>query len=145
MVVLSSNILKGDASINMIFASTIKAPILSHFVRAHIYTNIKGRDFGTYTFLGPWGLAPFLTKQIYLQNLKHLFYHNKTLQSGPYVYNVYKCTHEHTLNHVCEHDEHVYAVYGVHAYVELVSFETWIPTVCGSWHFGSNLEPNTLL
>ena len=46
-----------------------------------------------------------------------MFYHNKTLQGGPYVHNVYKCTHEHTLNHVCEHDEHVYAVYGVHAYV----------------------------
>ena len=61
------------------------------------------------------GLAPFLTQTIYLQNLNHLFYHNKILKGGPYVHIVYKCTHEHTLNHVCEYDEQVYVVYGVHA------------------------------
>ena len=72
-------------------------------------------NFDNHTLLGPWGLAPFLPKQIYLQNLNHVSYHNKILQRGPYVYNVYKCTHGHTLNHVCEHDEHVYAVYDVYA------------------------------
>ena len=31
----------------------------------------------------------------------------------------------------------VYAVVCVHAYVELISCETWIPNVCGSWHIGT--------
>ena len=30
---------------------------------------------------------------------------------------------------MCEHDGHVYVVYGVHAYEKHVSCETWIPTV----------------
>ena len=55
----------------------------------------------------------------------------KILQGGPYVHNVYMCAHEHTLCDECEREEHVYVVYGVHAYMELVSFETWNPTVCG--------------
>ena len=39
--------------------------------------------------------------------------------------------------HVCERDEHVYAVACVHEYVEYVSYETWIPIVCDSGHIGS--------
>jgi len=71
--------------------------------------------FGTHTLLDPWGLAPLLTQQIYLQNLHYVLYQNKTLQGGPYVHNVYKCTHEHTWCYVYEREKHVYVVVCVHA------------------------------
>ena len=135
MVVLPANILESDVSINMTFQLETHPP--SRHQHSHVLweptptTNKIEVNFDTHTFLSPWGLASFLPKQIYLQNLKHLFYDNKTLQGGPYDHNVYKCTHQGTYNHVCEHDEHVYAMICVHAYVEYVSFETQILIVCG--------------
>ena len=61
--------------------------------------------------LGPWELAPFLIQTNLFAKFELCILSYKTLQGGPYVHNVYKCTHEHTWNHVCEHDEHVYAVF----------------------------------
>ena len=80
-------------------------------------------DLGTQTFLGPRELVPFLTQTLGLKKLKYLIYHNKILQGSLFDRNVYMYTLYHTKCHVCEHDEHVYAMEAVHAYMEFVSFE----------------------
>ena len=47
--------------------------------------------------------------------------------------------------HVYEREKHVYAVVCVHPYEKHVSCETWILTVCGSWHIGSKWSPKLTL
>ena len=56
---------------------------------------------------------------------------------------MYKCTHEHTCD-VCDRDEHVYAVEGVHVKMELVSYEPRFPNVYDLKHIGSKWSPNNL-
>ena len=124
-------------------ASTTKAPKLSRLVRAHTYIKCNRSEFWYPNFLESFGVKTFLNPNIfYLQNLNHLTYHNKILQGGPYDHNVYKCTLQHTWCHVCEHKKHVYAMEGVYAYVDHVSYEKWIPISFGSWHIGSKWSPN---
>ena len=56
-VVLQPCFLDSDASNGFVLqapnASTTKAPILSHLMRAHTYIKTSGVDFGTHIFLSP--------------------------------------------------------------------------------------------
>ena len=58
-----------------------------------------------------------------------------------YNHNVYKCTHEHTCDGG-DRGKHVYAVMGMHAKMELVSYEPRIPSVYDPKHIGSKWSPN---
>ena len=60
IVVFPPNFLDSDVSIcsvHQVHASTIKAPILSHLVKAHTYITNKWCEFWCPHFLGPQGLA----------------------------------------------------------------------------------------
>ena len=93
----------------------LKAPNFSRHVRAHTYIKNRSGFWYLYSF-GSMGVNTFPNQNKYICKIRIInSIKAKILQGGPYVHNVYKCTHEHTLNHVCEHDEHVYAVYGMHA------------------------------
>ena len=78
-------------------------------------SKLGGVVFGTHIFLGPWGLVPSLTQtNLFAKFTLVCNLSKQNLASGPYVHNVYKCTHEHTCDG-CIRVEHVYAVEGVHA------------------------------
>ena len=106
----------------------------SHVMREPAPTsNIIGVVFGTHTLLGPWGLVSFLTQTNLFAKFLSCILSQQNLARCPYVHNVYKCTHEHTCDGG-DREKHVYAVKGVHAQMELVSFETKIPNVYSSQH-----------
>ena len=58
----------------------LKAPMLSHQARAHTYIKYNRGGFWYPYSIGSMGVSIFPNlNKFYLQNLNHLFYHNKIL------------------------------------------------------------------
>ena len=88
----------------------LKAPMPSRQARAHTYIKNRSGFWYLYSF-GSMGVSSFpnpnksICKIWIINSIKV-----KILQRGPYIYNVYKCTHEHTLYYVYERGKHVYVM-----------------------------------